>query len=157
MNFVYIDRPGAPQEPTLELQCLTPREEIWDESPWERDEGFWPSEDPNAPGYVPPDRFDAEMRKAEERAEAWKVDEWWYVGVQARAIVSLPVGGDSFVIYTIDSPGVWGIESDSTDYIKAVFEEEAATLTDHMQALGKVFEMRAVEERERLDEESAGS
>lgn len=49
--------------------------------PFTRDEGFWPSRDPKAPGYVLPENYDAELAKARMVLAAWKRDEWWYVGV----------------------------------------------------------------------------
>lgn len=50
-------------------------------APDKTDEGFWPSKDPEAPGYVPPDRYREEKAKAEKVLRAWKAGEWLYCGV----------------------------------------------------------------------------
>lgn len=51
------------------------------DAPDERSDGFWPSRDPKAAGYVLPENYDAEMAKATEAMRAWKADEWFYCGV----------------------------------------------------------------------------
>lgn len=51
------------------------------DKPDERSDGFWPSREPEAAGYVLPENFDAEQAKAEEIMRAWLNDEWHYSGV----------------------------------------------------------------------------
>lgn len=51
------------------------------DAPDQRSDGFWPSKDPDAAGYVLPENFDAEHAFATKVMEAWKKDEWQYVGV----------------------------------------------------------------------------
>lgn len=98
--------------------------------PDERCEGYWPSHDEQAHGYCPPDLYDAAVAEATENMRRWKADEWNYVGVIARATVTLE--GRSF---TMDSAGLWGIESYCTDYIAAVYADERAQLS---RTLGKL-------------------
>lgn len=103
--------------------------------PDEDDEGFWPSLDPKAPGYVgknPKVPFDAQMAQAKNRMREFEDGEWSYIAVRARAFVQIPIGGTSVVNYTITSPGLWGIESDSSAYLDEVFEEEKAQLIEHL-------------------------
>jgi len=92
--------------------------------PDEDDEGFWPSSDPDACGYVEPSRFDEAMRKAQERMDAFDRGDWHFCGVVARAEILIPIGGNSFRSLMIESAGLWGIESDSGDYLREVYEEE---------------------------------
>lgn len=111
------------------------------EPPDHRDEGFWPSRDPKAAGYVgevSDEAFDKLQRDAKEFHDAWTREEWWYVGVKARATIHVPIGGGSFTIYTIESAGVWGIENDaqSAAYRLEVFEEQKAELFAHLQHIG---------------------
>lgn len=78
---------GDTRECEIEGFTLTARivhDEISD-TPGERDDGFWPSKDKNAAGYVLPANFDAEMDKAQHAMDAWHRDEWWYVGVVVTA------------------------------------------------------------------------
>jgi len=75
--------------------------------PDKRDEGFWPSLDPNSCGYIGPksqSTLRREMAKAENVMKAWRADEWCYVGISVRAwFDDIPLT-DEF------SNAVWGIE-----------------------------------------------
>lgn len=54
------------------------------DKPDERDMGFWPSLDPKSAGYIGPrsrSTLARHMARAKEIMDAWKNDEWWYVGV----------------------------------------------------------------------------
>lgn len=51
------------------------------DKPDQRDDGFWPSKDKTAAGYVLPENFEAEYAKAENVMRGWKNDEWFYCGV----------------------------------------------------------------------------
>lgn len=133
-QYANIDRPALPQEVRIDWTMETPRDDDAT-PPDERDEGFWPSRDPGAAGYVLPENFDAEQAKAEERMRAWLADEWEFVGVVAVATISIPIGGGSFHVIELRSAGLWGIESDSPDYHKEVFEEEKENLLSELKTL----------------------
>lgn len=50
-------------------------------------DGFWPSLDPDSAGYIGPKSkatLAKEMRRAESIMQAWRDDEWRYVGVAVR-------------------------------------------------------------------------
>lgn len=79
------------------------------------------------------------MEKAEARMKAWRQGDWRYIGIRARATIYVPIGGNSFAVYTLSSPGLWGVESDSGDYLDETFEEEKATLTDHLKTIGEYY------------------
>jgi hypothetical protein len=69
-----------------------------------------------------------------ERLESYG-DEWWMIGIRAAAEIYIPAG-DSFIIQMIESPGVWGIESDSGEtYFKEVFSHELTVLRDMLDKL----------------------
>ena len=135
-TFANYDAPTRPQAVTIRWERVIMPDDR-DMRPDTHGEGFWPSRDESAPGYVPPDQFDREQAKAEHRMESFDRGEWEYVGVIARAHISVPIGGGSFTTYRIDSPGLWGIESDAGDYLDDVFAEEKAQLLDNLAALGK--------------------
>jgi hypothetical protein len=63
--------------------------------------------------------------------------DWAYVGVWAEATVSYPVGnrGDRR-LEVLRSGGLWGIESDSKEYIKETAKDELADLKEHLQKFG---------------------
>ena len=62
------------------------------------------------------------------RIAAYKRGEWHFIGV--RAVATIWIQRDNWrTSYTLESPGCWGIESDSGEsYLKEVFAEECAML-----------------------------
>ena len=137
-QFTCYDAPQRAQVVTIQWERLEADDDCSDR-PDERDDGFWPSTDPKAAGYVGPDnvaRYDELHSAAEERMEDWKQGNWRYIGIVARAHVSIPIGSGSFRTVTIDSMGCWGIESDAGDYLDTVFEEEKAGLLSQLATLG---------------------
>ena len=59
-----------------------------------------------------------------------------HVGVRAAIELPIPFGKDR-ILTRIESPGLWGIESDSgEDYFDSVFQEESAILADMLTELG---------------------
>lgn len=100
-----------------------------------RDDGFWPSRDPESSGYVLPENFEAEYSRAVERMVAFDRGDWYWIGVRARAEIRVPYGQD-FITTTIDSPGLWGVDSDCGEaYLDEVFQDEVATLRDMLDSL----------------------
>lgn len=105
--------------------------------PTNMDEGFFPSRDPEAAGYVNPDQFDEMVEAAEQRLADWKAGDWEYIGIVAAAEVHIPIGGNSFVVHTFRSAGLWGVESDSDEsYIADLYAEQKADLLDSLKTLG---------------------
>lgn len=78
---------GATRECEIEGFTLTAKIVRDDNSdaPDEMDEGFWPSKDKNAAGYVLPENFDVQQAQAERAMDAWHKDKWLYVGVVVTA------------------------------------------------------------------------
>ena len=81
-------------------------------------------------------------------ADSWSEPPWrndpddagthdaYQIGIQAEATFLIPLG-NHFVIQTISSPGLWGIEADSDDaYLDEVFADECDNLAVMLQALG---------------------
>lgn len=89
-----------------------------------------------------PDEYlfqDPEYREQDEaRMTAWRNDEWHFIGVQAVARVEVVRGGLGVATsYTLYSPGLWAIESDSDEaYLAEVFAEECETLKGDMLTFG---------------------
>lgn len=112
------------------------------------DEGFWPSMDPQAAGYIGDDptiitpegqeaRLTEHIQRAEERMAAWTHGDWTYVGVIAKAEILIPIGGSSFRILNVASAGLWGVESDAgEEYLQSVYEDEKADLLGQLATLG---------------------
>lgn len=76
--------------------------------PDERDDGFWPSLDPNSAGYIGPKSqatLQRHMRKARDIMAAWERDEWFYCGVAVRVwFDDIPLTGEF-------DHALWGIEA----------------------------------------------
>lgn len=115
--------------------------------PDDRDDGFWPSHEPDAAGYVEPDNFEAARAEATSRMDRWESGDWNYVGVVARATLRIAVGQNTSCLITINSPGVWGIESDAGDYLATVFNEERETLRNMLKDFGAALAAGEVNER----------
>lgn len=59
-----------------------------------------------------------------------------FVGVRAAVELPIPYGKDRILCH-IESPGLWGVESDSgEEYLQSVFSEESETLADMLGELG---------------------
>src|SRR3546814_8528656 len=68
-----------------------------------------------------------------ERLAAYRAGAWHCISSKARATFLIGLG-EAAVIQAVESPGLWGIESDSDPgYLDAVFREEAEILR-HMLA-----------------------
>ena len=103
-------------------------------APDSNDDGFWPSHDPDAAGYVAPENYAAEMGKANARMAAWQAGEWWYVGVIAEARCMVVRNGAGF-LFNLRSAGLWGVESDAGEYLAEVYEEQRAELRSAIAAM----------------------
>jgi hypothetical protein len=89
---------------------------------------------------------DPEYRRQDEaRLEAWRNDEWHFLGIRARAHIKIPYGSnpDCWMTSELLSPGLWGIESDSGDaYFQQIYQEERSILIDMLASL-KICEVAA--------------
>ncbi len=102
---------------------------------------------PNYQNYagLPDEEIRKYCRQDYERAEALNRGEWAYIGIRAEAEIVLGKATVSFSPYlaqTIQSGGLWGIESDSGDYLKEIATEELNSLKDELRAIG--FSARAI-------------
>lgn len=100
-------------------------------------DGYWPSLDPASAGYIG-DKTTAELKretaKAKARITRWQNNGWRYVGVRARAKCLIVENGVGTYI-NIDSPGLWGIESDSGKYLDEVYAEEIDEVKGMIEAM----------------------
>ena len=80
--------------------------------------------------YLDPDANPEYAAQNAERLAAYRAGAWHCIGIKARATFLIGLG-EAAVIQNIESPGLWGIESDSDPgYLDDVFHEEAQTLRD---------------------------
>jgi hypothetical protein len=70
------------------------------------------------------------------RMEGLARGDWCFYGIMAEAEVSYPVGQGSRRLETLTSGGLWGVESDSGDYLRQVADEELADLSLHLETFG---------------------
>ena len=78
--------------------------------------------------WLEPDANPANAEANAERLASYRAGEWCCIGIRARAAFLIDLGRAA-LIRTVDSPGLWGIESDSDpDHLDRVFAEEAQTL-----------------------------
>lgn len=94
--------------------------------PDERQDGFWPSLDPNDAGYIGPrskSTLARHMAKAKEVMAAWERDEWTYVGV----VLSVERNG---VTLARHAASLWGIEMNYPGGDNSYLTEVANELLD---------------------------
>jgi hypothetical protein len=92
---------------------------------------------PYAGGEKPGSRLYRKYAKQDaERMRGLCNNLWAFVGVQATATVSYPIGNGSARLETLRSGGLWGIESDAGSYLKEVAQEELADLRGHLEHFG---------------------
>jgi len=151
MSFGYTDSP-APQRVRIDWSIVTVDDETADR-PDEMQDGFWPSLDPDEAGYIGHDetadvedggaaRLATAQEEAESRMAAYESGDWGYIGIMARAVIHIPIGGNSFRVLKLESAGLWGIESDCGDeYKRQVFDEERDELLSQLQTLGRALGM----------------
>lgn len=78
-----------------------------------------------------------------ERMEGLNNDDWCFIGIVARAYIEIPKNQNFFISQQITSPGLWGIESNSSsEYFEEVAREELSLLSDMLLSLG--FGKRAI-------------
>lgn len=73
-----------------------------------------------------------------KRAESLNDGEWWYVGVRAVAEVRCEIAPGYVRVERFKSEGLWGVESDSGDYLKEVAREQLQDLKAHVGVFGVV-------------------
>ena len=85
---------------------------------------------------------DEDYREADQaRFTAWKNDEWHFIGIQAKAHITLVRDGIA-TTHELTSGGLWAIESDSDeDFLSEIFEQEKAALMDDIHAMGEPVEV----------------
>lgn len=74
----------------------------------------------------------------EDQLAAFSNGDWCFVGVQARATITVITKGHGR-IYRLTSPGLWGVESFSEEaYFNEVFAEECETLKADLARFGNL-------------------
>jgi hypothetical protein len=72
-----------------------------------------------------------------ERIEAFNKGEYALIGIRAKAEIHISSNGKEWIIQSIISPGIWGIDSDSDNsYFKEVAESEISELKFMLKELG---------------------
>ena len=107
------------------------------DKPDERQDGFWPSLDPNNDGYIgakSKSTLARHMAKAQSVMDAWKNDEWWYVGV------AVTVSRRGVELTDKYNHALWGIEcnypgSDNSYLLKVANELLPEAMSEARKAL----------------------
>jgi hypothetical protein len=88
---------------------------------------------------IEPDEIRKYIAQDFERMKSFNAGEWSYIGISAEAEVQLMTHG---TIQRVTSGGLWGIESDSGDYLDEVGKEQLDELRTQLHAMG--FSKRAI-------------
>ena len=129
-QFRNIDRPSAPQTVSIEFIRAQAPDEYPDLSFLEQ-----------SYSDVENDAERENMQKADEaRLAAYNRGDWYMRGLFVEARISVPIGGGSFALYTLRSPGLWGVESDcGASYENEVWQEEEHALRAALKEMGAAF------------------
>jgi len=85
--------------------------------------------------YLDPDANPDCAAQNAERLAAYRAGAWHCIAIKARATFLIGLG-EAAVIQAVESPGLWGIESDSDPgYLDEVFREEAEILRHMLEPL----------------------
>jgi hypothetical protein len=121
------------------------------DKPDERDEGFWPSHNPEAAGWVQPENYEAEKAKAERVMQAWLNDEWFYCGVV------LTVAKHDVELVPTYAAALWGVDCNYPDsdnsYLMTVANELLPEALDLARA--KLAQLRSPDDDADPDEPKA--
>lgn len=138
----YSDIKQPPAKPFIVItRVLEPDQ--YAQAPDKMDDGFWPSlEDCDGDNA----QYAQLKGEAELRMSRYEAGAWGFVGVRAKAVVTLPIGGNSVITYTLKSAGLWGVEDDSgEDYLNEVFADQAAELVEHIKLFAGAVENVTIE------------
>lgn len=96
------------------------------DAPDQRQDGFWPSLDAGAPGFIGPgpihrQRFARAQKKAEAIMEGWRKGDWFYCGI----VLSVSLEG---VEIAPQAASLWGIEANYPDTDNSYLTEVANEL-----------------------------
>jgi hypothetical protein len=71
-----------------------------------------------------------------ERMETYNRGHWYMLGIRARAVIRIPMGSDA-IVHVIESPGIWGVESDGgEEYQYEIEADQLHELKTMLEALG---------------------
>lgn len=74
-----------------------------------------------------------------KRYEAYNNGDWCMMYIRAKVTLEIPMGNGHTITQEIESPGLFGIESDSDDdYFAEVFKDECAVLEEMLKAMGTI-------------------
>jgi hypothetical protein len=131
-NYVCVGDSITCSVDGFEVKATIYRDDCGDK-PDERDDGFWPSRDKTAAGYVLPENYESEMAKAQRVMKAWLNDDWFYCGV------AVTVSRNDVELTQRYNHALWGIECNSpdsdNDYLRDVANELLSEAIDDAKAV----------------------
>lgn len=92
-----------------------------------------------------PDEVKKYTEQDYRRMENYNAQQWQFIGIRAEAEIGLPQNGGGFLLQTISSGGLWGVEDEFTGnqpYHEEIAKEELSALRDSLKQLG--FSTRAI-------------
>lgn len=111
--------------------------------PDDNDEGFWGPVRAKSPGFIGEDKTGGDLVKAtadaQARYDAFASGELGYIGIRAKATIYVKHNPGMITDYTIESAGVWGVESDAhASYKQDLFENECEELRNVFKFMSSV-------------------
>lgn len=76
-------------------------------------------------------------REDYQRMESYNRGDWNMVGVKAAITLRIRISKGNWILQRIESPGIWGIESDAGEiYLDEIYQEECSVLMSMLQEMG---------------------
>ncbi len=80
--------------------------------------------------YLEQEGFEDRLRQAENGL-------FGFIGVLASCEITITLAGESSIVHTFESPGVWGVETDADPaYIQQLYQSERELLMSLLAAIG---------------------
>lgn len=145
MTSIYTQLKDKADGVYIDFKRIVERDEFDNTPPDKRDDGYWPSLNPHDAGFIGEDKTAGDLVRATEAAQSrydeFMRGEWWRCGVKARAVIHHKTRG-SVCTYTLESAGIWGVESDCDESaLAALFESEKSELRGLILALRSAQEL----------------
>ena len=85
-----------------------------------------------------PDTSYLEQEGFEERLRQSENGDFGFMGIRASCTLHIGIGqADHVILHSFKSPGVWGVETDSSpEHIRQLFEDERSLLLAMLDAIG---------------------
>lgn len=131
-NSMFKQLSGKPDGCYVTFKRIVQQDEHDNTPPDQRYDGYWPSLNPKDDGFIGHDKTGGDLvrmtEEAQKRYDDFMSGALYWQGVKARAVIHHK-SNRTITTYTMESAGVWGVESDCDEaHLQELFESECGEL-----------------------------